>query len=144
MISESSCVDNFTIPQGPQGPRGATGIQGSTGPKGDTGIQGNVGPSGGNKIDIHLREGNTPYVNITSLTESGEQALCYFIFPGTSTFTPNSFKVGISSHTALGTVILSLNLYKINTNSTKTIVSSISTSLIEQSGDIFQVVSSST
>ena len=135
MKSESSCVDNFTIPQGPQGPRGDRGLQGKTGPKGDK------GPSGKNKIDIHLREGENPYVLLTpSITN--EKALAYIIFPGTSVMTPNSMKIAISYLNSSFSITIILNLYIINSDGTKTLVSSIGSSKSPTTTDTYEILTS--
>lgn len=91
-IQETKCAENFYLPLGPQGPRG---VQGGAGPQGIGGIvtQGPQGPAGGNKIDINLQSGSSPYIEVKSPNQW--ITLAHFIFPGTTSFVPNTWRIAI-------------------------------------------------
>ena len=143
MISENSCTDNFSLPQGPQGERGEKGDKGNTGSKGDIGPQGEQGPPGSGKIDIHFREDNQPYVTVTTLTSSGEKLIGYFIFPGTDDYTPNTIKVAVSVFAGIGTPESTLKLYLINSDGSKVIISTLKSSQEVSSDFVYKIMSSS-
>lgn len=89
---ELKCTDNYSLPKGDRGPRGLTGPQGEQGVPGP-GVIGPQGPAGGNKIDINLQSMTNPYIE---LTDTNQMDLGYFIFPGTTVFTPKTWRVAFS------------------------------------------------
>jgi len=88
--SENNCTDNYSLPQGPPGPMGPQGNQGLQGLQGPQGDPGATGASGKSKIDINIQNGNFPYTNILTTSET---AVAYFIFPGTATFDADTFSI---------------------------------------------------
>lgn len=95
--SEKHCTDNYSLPRGPQGERGVVGSIGPVGAIGPTGGAGAIGPAGENKIDINIQANRKPYTEVTgSRKNSTWQQLAYFIFPGTTVFTPDYLKVAYS------------------------------------------------
>jgi len=122
---ELLCTDNYTLPKGDKGPKGLIGNTGAQGPAGP-GIQGPTGPAGGNKIDINLQSSSFPYIEISN---TSHEDLAYFIFPGTATFTPKTWRIGFSmlSKSQVNTVEVELGYIK--KNGTKEIVASFSKDL---------------
>lgn len=119
---ETKCSDNFYLPIGPQGPRGEQGLTGAQGPGGAV-TQGPAGPAGGNKIDINFQIGSTPYMEATV---GGEwERLAHFIFPGTSEFTPSSWRVAVGYYLTRGSNDIKLQLGYLQNDGTKVIVASI-------------------
>lgn len=143
MKGETNCTDNFSLPAGPQGERGDKGDKGNTGPKGATGPQGEQGQPGSGKIDIHFREDNNPYVTVTTLTSSGEKLIGYFIFSGTTDYTPSYIKVAVSAYTGIGTPVSTLKLYLINSDGSKVLISTLTSSQSVNSDFVYKIMSSS-
>ena len=96
--SENNCIENYSLPRGPQGDPGPTGQTGATGGVGPPGPVGNTGPSGTNKLDISIQEKDFPYKRIQANTSSD---IAYFIFPGATAF-PN----GVSSIKIMGSYLI--------------------------------------
>lgn len=122
--SENSCIDNYSLPQGPAGPQG---IQGNTGPIGLTGPQGQQGVQGAqgeHKIDINIQEGNNPYTDIIT---TAEEDTAFFIFPGTTTFSVTSLKVITSAIAFNATVSLTIKLYEVASSGTTTLAGTVIT-----------------
>ncbi|MAH44656.1 hypothetical protein CMI37_02455 [Candidatus Pacearchaeota archaeon] len=123
--SENNCIDNYSLPQGPAGPQGTQGLQGPTGPIGLDGAPGPQGRDGKNKIDINIQGNDLPYSEITT-TASTEVDVAYFIFPGTTTFTPvTAFKIMTSLLAYSATTTIRCTLYEISTSGATTSAGSV-------------------
>jgi len=115
---ELKCTDNYSLPKGDRGPRGLTGPQGEQGVPGP-GIAGPQGKQGGNKIDINLQSQVNPYIQLTDLNQTD---LAYFIFPGTTTFTPKTWRVAFSMVSKNNPNDLRVELGFINPDGSKQVV----------------------
>ena len=115
---ELKCTDNYSLPKGDRGPRGLTGPQGDQGVPGP-GIAGPQGKQGGNKIDINLQSNQNPYIQLTDINQVD---LAYFIFPGTTTFTPKTWRVAFSMVSKTNPNHLRVELGFINPDGSKQLV----------------------
>ena len=106
--SENSCVDNYSIPQGPAGPQGVQGLTGPVGLTGPQGTQGIQGPSGTSKIDINIQDAENPYTDILSTSELD---VAYFILP--TSFGATQFKVITSTLAFNAAVSIKVTLYQV-------------------------------
>jgi hypothetical protein len=122
--SEDSCIDNFSIPQGPQGERGEQGDQGPQGDQGNPGPQGNIGPTGAHKVDIALRTNNKPYAQVLSSDLTAFTTIGFITLPGTAVMTPTSCRV---AYTVVinTTAILKLQLITVDATGTETVVGDV-------------------
>jgi len=110
--SENNCTDNYTLPQGPAGVQGPQGNTGPTGVAGPQGLPGTQGPSGASKIDINIQQGERPYTEIDSTSET---AIAYFIFPDPVAYTLSTFKV-LTSIYIKDTSKLTIKVYEVKSN----------------------------
>lgn len=137
-LEETFCIDNFTLPKGPRGPRGPIGPIGLTGP-GGIATKGPVGPPGGSKIDVNFQTSNKPFVELYNA--GVETVLAHFIFPGTNTFTPKTWRIAIASFVRIGTNKLTLNLKMIAPNGTITTVATITKIITASSqGFVYEIL----
>jgi len=101
--SEEHCTDNFSLPRGPIGPKGARGPKGKPGGSGPIGIPGPIGPAGENKIDINLQANGAPYTTLSGDTSSNSyNTLGFIIFPGTNVFIPEHARLAWSLRRQVG------------------------------------------
>ena len=121
-IEETKCTENYFIPRGPVGPRGDTG---AIGPQGDSGpgTIGPIGPAGGSKIDINFQIGNTPYILLTP--EKEYVPLGHFIFPGTTSFNPQTWRMAIATKALFQGNSINMRLVFIQADGTRIIVASM-------------------
>jgi hypothetical protein len=129
-IEETKCTENYFIPRGPQGPRGITGAEGPAGPSG-SGVVGPQGPAGGSKIDINFQVGKDPYI---FLEPQGQyKTLGHFIFPGTVSFTPLTWRVAISTRALSQGNQINIKLVYYSPDGTKSTIASVNDSVIANS-----------